>query len=235
MININNNSYCLSVSNDRYNLLCDNFKKYKIEFPTKIHGYTTETIFVHSIPQIQHHMCSMGHIIMLHHAMIQNLDYCVIFEDDAYCHVNNIHDICNQLIYEINIDNADWDVLFLGYDAIYPDIHPYNNENVDSYDILIKRLRDKYMISETPNCMRLKTNKISGSHSLIIRNKCYKKMLYKIIDKQYFMDRLYCDDDIITYISKKSLFYQRQSNFIRKPYYHQYDIDIGPIFRHYYK
>ena len=227
-INLNNNCYCLTISDLKYENLCHNFTDCGLKKPFKFEGFIRDDIVPKDkkTTELRHFLCSMGHFSMLFTADILNLEYCCILEEDSYCIDKNINTTLNNILNDLY--KTKWEILILGYDAIYPEISPFTS-NPPEYNDYFKIIK-KYILDDTKYCYRLNTQFLSGSHALIIKNTAYKKIMNRIVKDRQPVDKFYArTKDCITYISKKSLFYQKDNNLFKKPFYTQTNYDIGPI------
>lgn len=101
-INLSNNAYCISINTDRYKYLCKNFVSVGLKPPRLFKGIRWNGG--------SNTGCVLSHISILKTCIFLNLDYCVVYEDDAYPRENVLwfFEYCRKFIPE------DWGILKIG-------------------------------------------------------------------------------------------------------------------------
>jgi len=96
------NFYCLTINDQRYYELCDNFSKYGLPRPIRFEGLYN--------PDKLERCCLFGHMCLIMMARCLDLPYIFIFEDDAYPR----KDVVKKLEYYIENRPSDCGVLVVG-------------------------------------------------------------------------------------------------------------------------
>ena len=216
-IDINNyTTFSISVDEDRYKQQCYVFSKYKLNKP----------IYVPSI-KLEHHTfaCWYGHSLAVLFANYLNLQYAIVFEDDAYpC--DDILNQFNNVIHEINQFNCEFDILSLGVaGATYNCDGMLNNDK----DIYLYTKNKIHIINK--NILINDFNRIWGSHAYLV-NIQRVKHIYRISQfSSCPVDIAHCNRQLLkNYLTKQCLFCQYDYRKLAACRFYNDDlIQVGPM------
>ena len=139
-INLNDNSFVLTVDDNRLNEFYHIFDAFGIKRPINYKGIVSEDHIT---------ACRLGHLSIMKIAKEKNLPYVIIFEDAA-CPCKDIINKFQRLLYDISLNNIQWDILVLG---IYGETSQYTknlffNDGTLTYDD-IKNSKTGYAVDAT--------------------------------------------------------------------------------------
>ena len=113
-LRIDRNAYCISINSERYEYLCKNFIASGLNPPKHFNGIRWNAG--------SNSGCVLSHISLLKTCLFLGLDYCVVYEDDAYPRDNILwwFDKIRKYIPE------DWGILKIGNSSYRGEYYPIN-------------------------------------------------------------------------------------------------------------